>query len=162
MTTTRSEPEKSQAAAPISQTVWLFPVTYLLHLGEEYWGGEGFPSWLSRVAGATLSKQDFVTINFVGLIFMVVAVLLIRWHRWRWLLVGLGGVVLLNGLLHLAGTLLTRSYSPGLFSGMLCWIPLGVFTLYQAWHQTSRRSFWIGVIVALGLHALVSLIALFG
>ncbi len=153
-------PNQRQQPPAIELWVWSFPLTYLIHLSEEYWGGEGFAAWISRVAGAHFSEQDFLTLNAIALAFMIVGVWLIRKNSWRWLLVGLSGVVLINGLLHLLGSLITRSYSPGLFSGLLCWIPLGLNTLYRQWQQASRKSFYIGLAIALGLHALVSLLAL--
>lgn len=42
---------------------WLLPATYLIHLLEEYFGGEGFPVWLSRFMNANLSAADFLLIN---------------------------------------------------------------------------------------------------
>lgn len=140
--------------------VWLFPLTYLLHLGEEYGGGEGFPAWLSRVAGAQLSVREFLVLNAIAFVVMSVGVYLLRKHTWRWLLVGLSGTVLINSQLHLFGSVLTRSYSPGLISGLLCWLPLGVWTLRQQWSQMPRRMFGLGLGIAFGLHVIVSLLAL--
>jgi hypothetical protein len=140
----------------------LFPVTYLLHLLEEYEGGEGFPRWISRVASANFTEQDFLTLNAFGLGLMTVGALLIVRNAWYWLWLTLGGVVLLNGALHVVFSLWTWSYSPGLFSGLLLWLPLGALTWYVGWQQATRRSLVIGASLALGLHAIVSLLALLG
>lgn len=140
---------------------WLFPLTYVLHLCEEYWGGEGFPSWISRIAGVSFTKHEFLLLNSIAIVMMTVGAALIYKHSWRWLLTALGGIVLLNGLLHLVFSILTWSYSPGLISGVLCWMPLGLFTIYRQWSLAARRSFVIGVFLALGLHAVVSLLMLF-
>lgn len=145
---------------PKENSVWLFPLTYVLHLGEEYWGGEGFPQWISRVAGANFTEQEFLVLNSFALMLMTVGAWLIYRNTWRWLLVGLAGVVLLNGGLHLVFSILTWSYSPGLISGVLCWMPLGIVILYRQWHLATRHSFAIGAGIALGLHAIVSLLAL--
>jgi hypothetical protein len=139
---------------------WLFPLTYALHLAEEYWGGEGFPSWLSRMAGVSFTNQEFMVLNSMALVLMILGATLIYRLTWRWLLVALAGVVFLNGALHLIFSLLTWTYSPGLVTGGLLWLPLGAVTMYRQWSRASRRSYSIGVVLALGLHAVVSLLAL--
>jgi hypothetical protein len=141
---------------------WLFPVSYLLHLIEEYGGGEGFPRWISRVASVNFTEQDFLTLNAFGLGLMTVGALLSMKNAWYWLWLALGGVVLLNGALHVVFSLLTWSYSPGLLSGLLIWLPLGAITWYVGWQQATRRSLVIGACLALGLHGIVSLLALLG
>ena len=109
----------------------------------------------------SFTKHEFLLLNGVGIVMMTVGAALIYKHSWRWLLTALGGIVLLNGLLHLVFSILTWSYSPGLISGVLCWMPLGLFTIYRQWSLAARRSFVIGVFLALGLHAVVSLLMLF-
>lgn len=140
---------------------WLFPLTYALHLCEEYWGGEGFPRWISRLADVSFTNQEFLVLNSLAMVFMTVGATLIFKHNWRWLLIALGGVVFINGSLHLVFSIVTWSYSPGLISGVLCWMPLGLFTIYRQWTLASRPSFFIGVFLALGLHSMVSLLMLY-
>ncbi len=140
---------------------WLFPLTYVLHLAEEYWGGEGFPAWISRVAGVSFTNHEFLVLNSFALLLLTLGAWLIYQNTWRWLLTALAGVVFLNGTLHLVFSVWTWTYSPGLISGVLCWMPLGLVTMYRQWHLAARRSFVIGIVLALGLHLLVSLLALF-
>lgn len=145
----------------VRETVaWLFPLTYVLHLAEEYWGGEGFPAWISRVAGVSFTNQEFLVLNSFALVLMTLGAWLIYQNTWRWMLTALAGVVFLNGTLHLVFSVLTWSYSPGLISGVLCWMPLGLFTLHLQWRLAARRSFVLGVGLAFGLHVLVSWLAL--
>jgi len=55
--------------------VWLFPLTYVAHVAEEWWGG--FPAWASRLFGARLTDGAFWSINGVGvLVFGVAAAVL--------------------------------------------------------------------------------------
>lgn len=142
-------------------SAWLFPLTYVLHLGEEYWGGEGFPAWISRIANVSFTNQEFVILNSFALVMMTIGAALIYRNTWRWLLVALAGVVFINGALHLTFSVLTWSYSPGLMTGALVWMPLGTVTMYRQWSLASGRSFRIGVALAFGLHVIVSLLALF-
>lgn len=140
---------------------WLFPITYALHLCEEYWGGEGFPAWISRIAKASFTNQEFLTLNSFALILVTVGAALIYRNTWRWLLVALAGVVFINGALHLVFSVLTWTYSPGLITGVLLWMPLGAVTIYQQWRRASQRSMRIGIALAIGLHIIVSLLALY-
>ena len=145
--------------------VWtlLFPLTYALHVGEEYWGGESFWRWMSRVSGASLSEAEFVAINAVGLVVVtVVAVAAASSARAAGFAVpALGTIVAVNGSLHLVASLLTGSYSPGVVSGLLLWLPLGVHALRRAWREQASAGFATGVLVGLAAHAAVSLVALF-
>ncbi len=70
-----------------------------------------------------------------------------------------GTVVLINGLVHAIASVVTFSYSPGLVSGLLLFIPLGAITLRRAREQVNRRTFRAGVIVGLVMHAVVVLLA---
>lgn len=79
--------------------------------------------------------------------------------RWRWTLSTLGAVVLLNGSLHLAGSIITRSYSPGLVTGLLVWVPLGGVTLWFEWRNAPRMTFQAGILAAIGLNVLILLLA---
>jgi hypothetical protein len=143
--------------------IWLFPLTYLVHLSEEYWGGEGFPAWFSRLTGADFAVDDFLILNAIALCLVVTAMGLVSvFPSCRFLLVALGGVILLNAFLHVGLSIVTRSYSPGAVSGLLCWAPLGIYALRREWRELSHSTFGAGIAVALGLHAVVSLSALYG
>jgi hypothetical protein len=84
----------NRAAGLAGEWVWLFPATYLAHIAEEYWGGEGFPRWISRVAGATLTTPEFLTLNAVAWVLMAGAMVGVVRGLWRWPLVAFGLVVL--------------------------------------------------------------------
>ena len=147
--------------APAGIWIWLFPLTYLIHMAEEYWGGEGFYVWISRLTGSAFTAHDFLIVNSIGWCVMVAAMGLVAASPvFRWLLAAFGGVILLNAFLHVTLSLVTRSYSPGVVSGLLCWAPLGAYTLRRAWRELPRHTFRAGIAVSLGLHALVSFFAL--
>jgi hypothetical protein len=143
--------------------VWLFPLTYLFHIAEEYWAGQGFPAWLSNVAGINLTPARFLGLNTFALIFMTVSIAVTkRTSAAGWFVTSIAAVVSINALAHLVGSVVTRSYSPGLISGFLLWFPLGIFTLHWAWKVAPRRTFVIGVLVGMFLHIIVMLLALMG
>jgi hypothetical protein len=142
---------------------WLFPVTYAVHILEEWRGGEGFPAWWSRLTGAELSVERFLALNAYALAGMKIGVALAALSRQvRWLLVGFGAVVLVNSLAHLAASAATRSYSPGALSGALLWLPLGAWTLAAGRKNLSRRDFTVGLAAGVLMHACVTLLAFFG
>jgi hypothetical protein len=82
--------------------------------------------------------------------------------RWTpgagWILVTLAVSVALNGLLHLAGTIFTRSYSPGVVTGLLLWVPLGLFALRRMRPRLSRPAFAAAALAGIALQGLVSLL----
>lgn len=141
----------------------LFPLTYALHVAEEYGGGESFWRWMSRLSGASLSEAEFLAINAVGLA-VVTAVAIsaaLSAIAARLGVPALGTIVAVNGSLHGLASLLTGSYSPGVVTGLLLWLPLGVHALRRAWRERQGADFATGVAVGLAAHAAVSLVAFF-
>lgn len=141
----------------IGHWAWLFPLTYLVHIAEEYWCGAGFYRWIGRVVGAELSAQTFLNLNAIFWVVMTAAVVSTLWTRAAdWPITALGAIVLINGLAHTIGSLLTQSYSPGLVSGLCLWIPLGIWTLRRAWLCGRQAALGWGIALGLLLHGLVS------
>ena len=137
---------------------WLFPLSYLIHIAEEYWGG--FPAWIARFWGVESSLDNFLSWNGGAWVMMVVGVVLVlRTKSYRWLLVSFGMVVLINGTVHALASVVTRSYSPGVISGLLLFIPLGAITLRRARSLVNPRTFRAGLIVGVLMYVAVVLLA---
>lgn len=142
---------------------WLFPATYALHILEELLGGEGFAAWMARVAGVELGARQFLVWNALALLLMASGVVLAeRFRHLRWLLLAYGVAFLLNALSHLAATLYTETYSPGLVTGLLLWLPLGAHALLRYRPTLGRRSARAGLFVGLLMHCVVVALALWG
>jgi len=142
---------------------WLFPATYAIHILEELWGGVGFTAWLAGVAGVELAARQFLVWNALALLLMTAGVALtLRFRHLRWLLLAYGVAFLLNALTHLAASLYTNSYSPGLLSGLLLWLPLGALALLRFRKTLSRRGRRAGLLVGLTMHAVVLALTLGG
>jgi hypothetical protein len=77
-----------------------------------------------------------------------------------WIVVTLAVSVALNGVLHLAGTVLTRSYSPGVVTGLLLWVPLGLFALRRMRPRLPRPAFAAAGLAGIALQGLVSMLLL--
>src|SRR3712207_1866957 len=82
--------------------IWLFPLTYLIHALEEYWGGEGFYRWIARIVGRGMTPEQFVTINSLALLAMVAVIMIFRrTPSVRWLTITFATVVFINAAAHL-------------------------------------------------------------
>ncbi|MGH9941571.1 MAG: HXXEE domain-containing protein [Pyrinomonadaceae bacterium] len=139
---------------------WLFPATYLLHVAEEYWVGGGYSAHLARTQGVVLSPSRFLWLNLLGVGLMAVGIMLARRLRFPdWMLSCLAVVFIVNALSHLAGSVTTGGYDPGVITGVLIWIPLGAATLYYL----KKRMRWGRLLTAaaagLAIQAVVSLLA---
>lgn len=138
--------------------VWLFVAAYGAHLLEEFFGG--FPQWFAVVLGRPLPIPAFLVINGVALVAMILAVrAATRRESLGWLAIAVATVLFVNGVLHLLSTLAWGRYSPGLITGVVFYVPLGLLALLRAWHQVSEPFFWRGVGAGLAAHAVVIVVA---
>ena len=138
----------------------LFPLTYLAHIAEEYWCGGGFYNW-ARVFGMNLSALRFLQLNALAwTVMLLLNLLAVATPRARWLMVSFAAAIAFNGSAHTLASLLTLSYSPGLVTGLLLWLPLGGYTLWRAQAALTRRAYWGAVIWGLVLHGSITLAAL--
>lgn len=149
--------------APATIWLWLFPVTYVAHIAEEFWGGGGYPAFMLRTRGITITPTRFLVMSGVAWGLMLVGVMLARRLRFQdWLLVCLGTLVLANGLSHTINTLLRGEYNPGLVSGVLVWIPLGVVTLFRLKGSMQGSRYMAAIAVGSGIQVVISLLAMKG
>jgi len=137
----------------------LFPLTYAVHIAEEYWGGETFYRWVSRVASVDLSREEFLALNAIAMLVMIGGVLAANLTPVRLPIAACAAVTAMNGLLHVFGTLASGSYSPGVISGVLLWVPLGGYALRRTHGALPRGEFYAGVGLGVAAHALVSWLA---
>ena len=80
---------------------WLFPLSYIIHIAEEYWGGEGYPAYLLRLRGVHMSTARFLAAQSVGFILVTIGVILARRLKFLpMMLVILGALVAGNALTH--------------------------------------------------------------
>lgn len=138
----------------------LLPVSYLLHLAEEWWGGEGFAAWTARAVGSPVSTTRFLVLNsIVWPLFLLLTIAAILRPKLAWFPTTFATVVLINAGLHALGSLATWTYSPGLLTGLLFYLPLGTAALAHGRQALTHRSFPIAVALGVIIHALVAVIA---
>lgn len=140
-----------------------FPLSYAVHLAEEAWGGESFPVWASRISGVSFTHDEFVVLNGVALALMCIAMAVAsrQPRARRFVLTALAAIVAINGALHVVASLWSATYSPGVISGALVWLPLGVWTLRWAAQMSTARQLVGGCVAGALVHAVVSAVAFF-
>lgn len=143
--------------------LWLFPITYVIHIAEEYWGGEGYVAYLFRLRGVRMSPARFLFLQSIGLVGMSVLVVLSQLLNFRqFMLAMLGTITLLNGITHTVTAISHQGYGPGLVSCVLTWIPLGLVTLIFVFGQTSIFSYVTAVAIGVAMIGFIAALTMRG
>jgi hypothetical protein len=138
--------------------LWPFVPAFTIHVAEEWFAG--FTTWVALIAGREMTGGPFLAINAIAMVLLILGVRAAsRAESAGWVAVTIATIVLINTVSHVAGSLLTRSYSPGLFSAVVLYVPLGWLTMIRAADQASRATLTRGVITAALIHALVFALA---
>lgn len=138
----------------------LFPLTYLAHVAEEYWGGGGYSDYLRRVYSVELSRQRFLTLQVLGLFLMILGIILGIALRFSLTMIAiLSAVIIGNALVHSVRSINGRSYTPGLFTAIALWIPLGFMSLRFVWPNTSAARLILALVVGCAVNWIVELIS---
>jgi hypothetical protein len=138
----------------------LLPAAYTLHLAEELFGGEGFELWTERALGLPVSTTRFLVLNGIAWpIFVALTVAALRKPALAWVPAAFGTLVVVNGSLHLLGTLSTGSYSPGLATGLLLYLPIGGYSVVWGSRHLPPRAFSASVAAGVLAHVLVAAMA---
>lgn len=156
----------SRAGYERTTIIWscLFPLSYLIHIAEEYWGGEGYPAYIFKLRGVHMSTTRFLIAQSVGFFLVTIGVVIARRLKFLpMMLVILGSVVAVNALTHTVTALTTFTYGPGLFSSIFVWGPLGSATII---HFKSRirkqKQYWIAIAIGVGINVVVGILTMRG
>ena len=142
---------------------WLFPLTYLIHVAEEYWCGEGYPAYILRVRGVQLSTTRFLLAQTLGTVLMAAGILLARRFNFpHMMLIIMSSTVLVNGFTHTMTSVSNRTYGPGVVSSALIWIPLSIFCLLYFKKDLGRKRYLTGATIGLAVNVLVFVITMRG
>jgi hypothetical protein len=146
------------ASSPIGPWVWLFPLAYGLHVTEEYW--LHFPNWVSQLSLSFVSDPQFLFLNGVFWLLMVASVVAIRaCTSLAWLVVTLAAILGINAALHLLGSLVTRTYSPGSITAVFLYLPLVLYAFRQVLPRITRGAGLRAVALGAAIHVGVVLLA---
>lgn len=147
------------ASSSIGLWVWLFPLAYGLHIAEEYW--LHFPDWVSHLSQAFVSNTQFLVLNGVFWFLMIVTVVAIRARTsLAWLIATLATILVINAALHLLGSLVTRTFSPGSITAAFLYLPLALYAFRQILPWIARdiavRAVGLGAAIHVGVLFLVA------
>lgn len=144
---------------------WLFIailIAAILHVIEEYaWPG-GFPAFMRGMApqfAGGITTPFAVLINGGFLLLCAAAALL--WPRAVAFCLSVAALLVVNGLTHIGASARTRGYAPGVVTGALLYIPLGVYAFILAISMGLAASQEILTAALLGVgYALVPIVSL--
>lgn len=140
--------------------LWLFPVAYLVHVTEEFFGGAGLSLAPARMRGFNLTPVQFIVINCAALLLLLFGLYMAQRRGFpHFLMVIIGSIMFVNGSLHVLTALRTSAYTPGLITSPLVFIPLGAWTLVSLWSDMRRLRYWLGIALGGGAHVVISLLA---
>lgn len=129
---------------------WLLPSAYLFHLADEYF--TEFPSWFSGVFNVNLSLKDFILINSIGFTITTIIALLYSFKKINiFIIVVFGILFFINGVVHIAASIITFTYSPGTVSAIIFYLPISylvykiIFPLIPEYQR--GMSFIAGIII---------------
>ncbi len=143
--------------------LWLFPITYALHIVEEVLGGGGYSAYLERLRGIHLSPIRFMIAQVVGFVLMVLGIFVSRRFKFpNSYCVVLGSVVLVNSLTHTVQTFVHREYVPGLVTAVLIWMPLGIATLLRLIGSVKKFRYWMCILAGVAINLAVELLIISG
>jgi hypothetical protein len=139
--------------------LWIFAVVFVIHLIEEFWGGTRSPD-PDKLHGLDLSRGGFIRANLVALgLFMGSIGVALKLGFPQFLLVALATFVVVNGAGHLVTSIRKTEYSSGLVTGVLMFLPLGVFTLVRLEPVMSTLRFSKAIVAGLVMQIGASIIA---
>ena len=138
--------------------LWLFLPAYMIHVAEEWFAG--FTSWVAQFAGRPVPDDAFLLINGVALVLLIGAIRAsTRDHASGWMAIAIATIALVNTVGHVAGAVFTQSYSPGLVSAVILYVPLGSLAMIRAWDQAPAAQLTRGIVAGIALHAVVFVVA---
>src|SRR5262245_32607560 len=140
------------------QVLVLFPLGVALHVAEEW---PGFPRWARRFASAQYSDREYITTHVVAVVMAIGAVGVVWWFPTAPVLFGFlaivfGPGVFCNAWFHIGATLLSRTYCPGVITGVLVYLPLSLMVVVSGMRSGlfAPRSLLAALAAAAILHTL--------
>jgi len=140
----------------VGMWAWLLPAAYAAHVIEEAFGGGGFMAWMYAGGGVRLSLAAFLGLNAAGVTLLCLAAWAARRTRaCAWPLASGAAVVFVNGVWHAAICAMTRSYIPGVVTGLVVYLPVGGFIMLRMRRLISPWLFASALAVGFVIHGVV-------
>lgn len=151
----------SSGTVPAPRRWWplLLPLSYLLHLAEEWFGD--FDAWSESALGMPIGDDRFILLN--GVFWPLVAfsaVAAVLRPSWSWPLTSIATVLVVNAAVHSLAGLATSTYSPGVITGLCLYLPVGGYALVDGRRRLPSGTFAWAVLLGVAIHVAVVVIAL--
>ena len=138
--------------------IYLQLPVYMLHQLEEH-AGDRFRRFINdRAAGGrdALTPGATLVINVVGVWMVNIISLYLALYVSPTLGLIAVYLTLVNAVVHVVGTVVLRAYNPGLWTAIILFLPLGIWSLYVL--NSAGAGFWanvLGILVAVAIHAAI-------
>jgi Protein of unknown function with HXXEE motif len=100
----------------------------VLHVTEEYFYPGGFLDWARKIIPRFAGRLNVKFAIIVNVLFLLLCTSGVIWGgRYPMFALSIAGLVLVNGSLHFFSSIATKSYSPGLITSLILYIPLSVY-----------------------------------
>ena len=159
----RSDAVSSGPATDQRRRPWwllLLPASFLFHIAEEWFAGQGFPAWTAQLGGSGIPPARFIVINAIAwpgsLVLMGASIVT---PELDWFPAAFATMILVNAVLHAVGTVVTSTYSPGLVTALLLFLPFGLAALRYCRRSLNPHRFAMAVVAGLFIHIAVIAIA---
>jgi hypothetical protein len=137
----------------VGMWAWFLPAAYVSHVVEEAFGGHGLMEWMATGGGVRLSLGAFIGLNLIGASILCLAAWAARrWKVWQWPLVSGATIILTNGIWHVAVCVVTRSYVPGVLTGLFLYVPVGGNILFRLRPLMSLWFFASAIVIGIMIH----------
>jgi len=138
---------------------WIFPALLLaavLHILEEYVYPGGFPDFMKRMAprfASFITTGFAVTINGGFLLLCLFAAALGR--STPLFSLSVAALLFVNGLTHFLASVRIKGYAPGVITGVLLYIPLGVmaYSLFLRAGELSPGQIVLSILIGVAYQA---------
>jgi len=133
---------------------WIFPslfIAALLHVVEEYYVPGGFFDFVRRL-GTGIAEQLTLSVAIVvnGLFLLLALLAAILWRNYPVPSLSIAGLLLVNALIHVAGSLRAKAYAPGLLTAVILYVPLSLAAFVIAAKESFVSTQGLVVAMALG------------
>ena len=133
---------------------WIFPslfIAALLHVVEEYYVPGGFFDFVRRL-GTGIAEQLTLPVAIVvnGLFLLLALLAAILWRDYPVPSLSIAGLLLVNALIHVAGSLRAKAYAPGLLTAVILYVPLSLAAFVIAAKESFVSTQGLVVAMALG------------
>jgi Protein of unknown function with HXXEE motif len=140
----------------VQKIFWAMAVASWLHMAEEYVYPGGFLQWIRRhTTKVRLTPADAIVINLAFLA-LVASPLFTDPRAAPIVTVSIPVLLIANAVLHVIGTIVTKSYSPGVITATLLYFPIGgyaIAVLVRGLHL-SHFAVALGILLGLGWHTI--------